>query len=131
MDLGDEVFNLREDGILITNKEQMIVPRQFNKLRVGNVRRYVSPFFDVGIAISSAMKNKSRNAYRRQNVAHINRSIQARQSQRRARTGAAPLITRPPASKTFVMSHARRQIFNAQWAAPLVLDRVVKLLSLF
>src|SRR5437868_8543051 len=109
MDLCDEAFYFRENGVLIAHENQVIVARQFNQLRVRNVRRNVTPFFDTGISISRAMEDERRYAYGRQNMTHVNRGIQPRQRQRGARAGAAPLITRPPASETFVIGHAWRQ----------------------
>src|SRR5437763_1394556 len=44
MDLCDEAFYFRENGVLIAHKNQVIVARQFNQLRVRNMRRNVAAF---------------------------------------------------------------------------------------
>ncbi len=51
-----------EDGILIADEREMIVARQFEKLRAGNLRGEIPPFFDPQAVIARAMNHEGRDA---------------------------------------------------------------------
>src|SRR5256714_7153474 len=108
----------------------MILAGQFDELRAGDVRGDVAPFFDVRVQIARPVEDKSGHANGRQDVAHVYQSIHPRERQRRAGAGAPPLIAGPPRAEMLVVRHARREVFDADGATPLVLDGVVELLPL-
>ena len=100
----------------------MIASGQLDELRVGYARRDVASFFDIRIQVARAMKHECRNANGRQNVAHVDQSIHARQRHRRAWTGAATLVSRPPIPEALVVGQTRRKFIYADGPAPFFFD---------
>src|SRR5215813_8301929 len=104
----DEILNFGQDAFLIPCEQQMILARQFYKLRTGYSSRNVATFFYVCISIVGSVHQERGDFNRRQHMTHINRGIHPSESQGCFWSRTSPLITCPPLPKVFIMRFAWR-----------------------
>ena len=85
----EEFFDLLKNRFLIADKWQVIIARQLDVFRPGNLPGHVAGPAYVRVQVSSAMNNESRHANRRHDVCDIDLRVHFGKGQGRAGTGAA------------------------------------------
>src|SRR6185312_1764811 len=128
---SQELLDLIQDGVLITNERQMIISGKLHKLRAWNSVSNKTSFFNFQALVISSMNHECGHAYRRQHRTHVDLSIHLSQRERATRTRAHAEIRRPPFSKLRIVSFAWRPLLETHRLSPMRSNLFEEVLAMF
>ena len=117
-DARQELLDLAEDGFRVADPGQVILTRELDVGRPGDVFAQVAPGADPDRSVPGAMEHQRGHADRRKDGTDVDLGVHAREGDDRRGTRSEPQVASPVLAEARIVDLARRANLQADRAAP-------------